>query len=84
MKVELNKSEKKFEPIELKITIESEDELCLVWHKFNASRDMAIEAVEGDDFYPIVPEKFSGMNLLKTVDSLIRADFPHLIKNDEH
>ena len=36
MKVEVKTEEKKFEPIELTITIESEEELCSLWHRMNA------------------------------------------------
>jgi len=35
MKVEVTEEEK-FEPIEIKLTIESEQELCDLWHRFNA------------------------------------------------
>lgn len=39
MKVEqLNKENKKFQPIELKITIESEQELASLWHRMNCNR----------------------------------------------
>jgi len=37
MKVEVKQVEKKFEPIELVITIESEEELCSLWHRLNLS-----------------------------------------------
>lgn len=35
MKVELK--EKGFQPIKLKITIESEEELCSLWHRMNVN-----------------------------------------------
>lgn len=37
MKVEVNEKEKGFQPIKLKITIESEQELCSLWHRMNVS-----------------------------------------------
>jgi len=37
MKVIVIKEAKEFEPIELKITIESAAELCSLWHRFHVS-----------------------------------------------
>lgn len=37
MKVEVKEKEKEFQPIELAITIESEEELCSLWHRMNES-----------------------------------------------
>ena len=38
MKVEkIGEAPAKFEPIELKITIETQDELCELWHRMNIS-----------------------------------------------
>ena len=37
MKIEEVNKQEEFQPIELKITIESEEELCDLWHRFNAS-----------------------------------------------
>jgi len=35
MKVQVKEDSKKFEPIELTLTIESEEELCNLWHRFD-------------------------------------------------
>ena len=40
MKVEVKEVEKKFEPIELVITIESEEELCSLWHRLFLSSNV--------------------------------------------
>ena len=37
MKIQVKEESNKFEPIELTLTIESEEELCDLWHRFNAS-----------------------------------------------
>lgn len=37
MKIKVNKNAPKFESIKLKITIESEEELCNLWHRINAA-----------------------------------------------
>lgn len=36
MKVQVKEKEKKFKPIVLEVTIESEEELCDLWHRMNA------------------------------------------------
>ena len=38
MKVELEEQVKEFKPIKLTITIETEEELCSLWHRLNASK----------------------------------------------
>lgn len=38
MKVELKKENKIFEPIEIKLVIENEKELCDLWHRMNGSK----------------------------------------------
>ena len=40
MKVKVN-TKKEFQPIELTITIESEEELCDLWHRLNVSKNVA-------------------------------------------
>ena len=37
MKIEEINKKQEFQPIELKITIESEKDLCDLWHRFNTS-----------------------------------------------
>jgi len=58
MKVETNFENKKFDPIELKITIESEEELYELWHRFNAS----IMALRSDNIkiYPLENANLTG------------------------
>lgn len=47
MKVKVKETEKKFEPIKLTITIESEEELCNLWHRLN----IASYSIENDEYY---------------------------------
>ena len=47
MKVEVKQVEKKFEPIELVITIESEEELCDMWHRMNLNSRQVNNNSEG-------------------------------------
>ena len=42
MKVELEEQVKEFKPIKLTITIETEEELCSLWHRLNASIDAVL------------------------------------------
>lgn len=37
MKVEIIETKKNFEPIEIKLVIESEEQLCDLWHRLNIS-----------------------------------------------
>tara|TARA_R110002167_G_C12681596_1_gene651532 strand:- start:369 stop:596 length:228 start_codon:yes stop_codon:yes gene_type:complete len=39
MKVEVEDQVKEFKPIKLTITIETEEELCSLWHRLNAAKD---------------------------------------------
>lgn len=38
MKAEIKIEDQKFNPIKIELTIESEQELCDLWHRFNASK----------------------------------------------
>jgi hypothetical protein len=38
MKAEIIETKKQFEPIEIKLVIESEEQLCDLWHRLNIGR----------------------------------------------
>ena len=44
MKISIVKQEKTFKPIVLNITIESEEELCALWHRMNVAGEKIDEA----------------------------------------
>ena len=46
MKISIVKQEKTFKPIVLNITIESEEELCELWHRMNAPGSILVESSE--------------------------------------
>jgi len=72
MKAEVKNESERFQPIELTITIESEQELCDLWHRFNVS-DMIINAeskslkypANGDATFWLVLEKLVKENKLE-------------------
>ena len=45
MKVEIKETETKFEPITITLTIESEEELCDLWHRINLAPDVINEHI---------------------------------------
>ena len=55
MKVESSREEG-FKPIELRITIESEDELLCLWSRLVTSWDVAMEAAEAKGLDPRIPD----------------------------
>jgi hypothetical protein len=44
MKVELEEQVKEFKPIKLTITIETEEELCSLWHRLNAAQATVLKS----------------------------------------
>lgn len=46
MKTEINIEDQKFRPIKLEIIIESEEELCDLWHRSNASKAQIDKTIE--------------------------------------
>lgn len=48
MKTEVLNKKKEFEPIKLKITIESEQEFCDLWHRLNESAHVLNKNITND------------------------------------
>jgi hypothetical protein len=73
MKIEEVNKEKEFQPIELKITIESEEELCNLWHRFNVGRNQILEGsttgvvkyepLHSNDDWDVIDEIFEARGL---------------------
>tara|TARA_R110000744_G_scaffold148351_2_gene261425 strand:- start:26380 stop:26604 length:225 start_codon:yes stop_codon:yes gene_type:complete len=38
MEIKINQEESEFKPIEITITLQSEEDLCSLWHRFNVSK----------------------------------------------
>ena len=74
MKAELNTKEKpQFEPIKITITIESEEELCDLYHRIN----IGTGSLESVDYEPLNSLKYgfssNALNLFNVLDDLIHS-----------
>ena len=75
MKISIVKQEKTFKPIVLNITIESEEELCALWHRMNIAGIKIKESPDysGTDHLVHGPESFDTHELWEELDSLVRG-----------
>ena len=69
MKIEEINKKQEFQPIELKITIESEEELCNLWHRFNLSKGYVFEGSTKDVKY----EPLHSNDDWKFIDNLFKS-----------
>tara|TARA_R110000824_G_scaffold394857_1_gene594973 strand:+ start:42 stop:272 length:231 start_codon:yes stop_codon:yes gene_type:complete len=76
MKLEVIKCEPVFTPIELKITISNEKELCDLWHRLNESPTILNESGRNT----LVHGAKTDTGSWNVVDQLIVNNYPHLIK----
>jgi len=70
MKVKEIDNKKSFEPIKLEFTIESEDELLELYHRFNSSKD-SVQIDSHSSEYPFYEEDCS-MELYEAVQRLCK------------
>ena len=73
MKVEVKEKTKTFEPIEIKLTIESEEELCDLWHRVNLGANILKKYHEDyqDLKYKTMYDSHRGDSLFGTLDDLV-------------
>jgi hypothetical protein len=64
MKVEVEDQAKEFKPIKLTITIETEAELCSLWHRLNAANDV-VENHSGESLKHGVSDDYELWNTLE-------------------
>lgn len=54
MKANVDRQSRKFNPIHINLVIESEDELCELWHRLNISVEKLKKTASGDVPFPTV------------------------------
>ncbi len=69
MKVNVQKVKKEFKPITLTLTIESDKELCCLWHRFNMSNNEVNEVIQDDLKYKSTGN--SDMTVWSMIDDLV-------------
>tara|TARA_R110000744_G_scaffold163686_1_gene280714 strand:+ start:2290 stop:2505 length:216 start_codon:yes stop_codon:yes gene_type:complete len=61
---------KKFKPIELTITIETEEELCDLWHRMNATKP----EIDNDIHDTLKHRSSSNMVMWGSIDNLVKVN----------
>ena len=67
MEIKINQEESEFKPIEITITLQSEEDLCSLWHRFNVSKI----TVNKDSEHSIKYECAENYNIWKVLDILV-------------
>ncbi len=72
MIVKVKEVVKKFEPIELNITIETEEELCDLWHRLNISDPVVLGGITDKLKYNLIEDR--DYKLWSKIDELVESN----------